>query len=434
MLLYSSYNRKIFKGYLVSWFMPNHAKISPESRKELIGIVRHEIELDLSGGLERYTNNGELGFLYGVSDKNITGYLGRSSIPTTRLDYRKRRILEMAAVKRNKAGTGRTLSEEHKQKISASEKGRKVSKEQRLKTAVTRGYSTPERQQEMISAVRHEIMLYQFGEIKEFTLNSELTERYGMSEDAVLYHLRRALSKKARIIRTRSFSSRPRLSSAPHPDKLSNKKQRELVDSVRAEIERSRLGGDVIFTNNPDLEIKYGVSRKTLVKYLALGLPKEDLTYRAGRLIAQVQTGRVRTLEEREKIASSRKGRFTGENNPNFNGWSSIEPYSLYFMFVMRSYIRERDGHTCQKCGGPENGSAHDVHHVDYDKDNDDERNLLLLCKRCHVRTNPTRNREYWAGVFRELISQVYTRLSETRYQELQEFKGELEKSIKLVA
>ena len=45
-------------------------------------------------------------------------------------------------------------------------------------------------------------------------------------------------------------------------------------------------------------------------------------------------------------------------------------------------------------------GSVLDVHHIDYNKKNNKENNLLTLCRFCHTRTNFNRNT--WIVWFKE--------------------------------
>lgn len=83
-----------------------------------------------------------------------------------------------------------------------------------------------------------------------------------------------------------------------------------------------------------------------------------------------------------------------GENSTNWKGGLSFEPYSPEFNGALKRSIRERDNCACQICGECENGRCHDVHHIDYDKQNNSSNNLILLCHSCHAKTNG--NREYW--------------------------------------
>ena len=69
--------------------------------------------------------------------------------------------------------------------------------------------------------------------------------------------------------------------------------------------------------------------------------------------------------------------------------------------------IRERDGRRCQLCGMPESeclarfGRKLNVHHIDYNRRNNDPTNLISLCQACHAKTNG--DRDY----YREQLGQL---------------------------
>lgn len=60
--------------------------------------------------------------------------------------------------------------------------------------------------------------------------------------------------------------------------------------------------------------------------------------------------------------------------------------YAPEFTALLRRQIRKRDQNTCQMCPktGAENGRALDVHHIDFDKYNNRQTNLVALCQVCH--------------------------------------------------
>lgn len=103
--------------------------------------------------------------------------------------------------------------------------------------------------------------------------------------------------------------------------------------------------------------------------------------------------------ECRSKLFSRK---YTLEGNPNWRGGSSFEPYSTDFNSELKLRIRERDKFTCQECGELENGKSLHVHHIDYDKLNCEEINLITLCEICHTKTNYNRN--YWQSHFMEML------------------------------
>jgi len=80
------------------------------------------------------------------------------------------------------------------------------------------------------------------------------------------------------------------------------------------------------------------------------------------------------TLEQREKKC--------GENNSQWRGGKSKEPYDWRFNKVLKEKIRHRDGNMCKICGDMDNLV---VHHKDSNKMNSVEDNLITLCRHCHA-------------------------------------------------
>jgi endogenous inhibitor of DNA gyrase (YacG/DUF329 family) len=91
-----------------------------------------------------------------------------------------------------------------------------------------------------------------------------------------------------------------------------------------------------------------------------------------------------------------------GENNPNWRGGLSFEPYPIQWRRSLRKHIRERDGRICQICKLHESeyDKKLDIHHIDYNKKNLDPANLISLCHSCHSKTSG--NRECWIAFFNE--------------------------------
>lgn len=108
--------------------------------------------------------------------------------------------------------------------------------------------------------------------------------------------------------------------------------------------------------------------------------------------------GKHFSVEHKRNISKALKGKYGGEKAANWQGGKSLEPYGADFNDTLRSKIRERDGYTCQLCGAPENGRAHQCHHIDYVKRHNNTENFCLLCDSCHIRTNY--NRAFWTHLF----------------------------------
>ena len=104
--------------------------------------------------------------------------------------------------------------------------------------------------------------------------------------------------------------------------------------------------------------------------------------------------GKKHPEEIKRKISKNRIGKCLRENNPNWQGGKSFEIYPEQFWRTKKA-IRERDNYTCQLCG---KYPSFDVHHIDYNKENNEPENLITLCKNCHTKTNF--NRDYWQNYF----------------------------------
>jgi hypothetical protein len=92
-----------------------------------------------------------------------------------------------------------------------------------------------------------------------------------------------------------------------------------------------------------------------------------------------------------------------GENHPNWGGWSSLIPYSKEFTKELKNKIKKRDNNLCSICNKERKLT---IHHIDYDKKNSNEKNLISLCISCHSKTNY--NREYWINLLNEKIKILY--------------------------
>lgn len=109
--------------------------------------------------------------------------------------------------------------------------------------------------------------------------------------------------------------------------------------------------------------------------------------------------------EVREKLSKAQKKRFEEiTNHPMWKGGVSFEPYTTEFNRKLKDIILERDGYVCQECGKTEEelGQKQDIHHIDYNKENCAEDNLISLCRSCNAKAN--QNRQYWTKRFTEIL------------------------------
>jgi len=91
-----------------------------------------------------------------------------------------------------------------------------------------------------------------------------------------------------------------------------------------------------------------------------------------------------------------------GENHPNWIKDRSLLEYADEFTDELKEEIRNRDRRECQLCHKEELDRKLDVHHIDYNKKNCNEENLISLCNLCHMKTNA--NRKYWTEYFSSLV------------------------------
>jgi hypothetical protein len=85
-------------------------------------------------------------------------------------------------------------------------------------------------------------------------------------------------------------------------------------------------------------------------------------------------------------------------NQLGYKHGNGYAPYPLEFNKQLKESIRKRDNYTCQKCGKK---GIH-VHHIDYNKQNCKEDNLITLCMKCNVKANW--NVDYWYAYYRYIM------------------------------
>lgn len=69
--------------------------------------------------------------------------------------------------------------------------------------------------------------------------------------------------------------------------------------------------------------------------------------------------------------------------------------------YILHHIVKKICNYCCVFCNKKENGHSFPIHHIDYNKQNSDIKNLILLCKSCHSKTGF--NREYWIKTFQKI-------------------------------
>lgn len=147
---------------------------------------------------------------------------------------------------------------------------------------------------------------------------------------------------------------------------------------------------------SPDTQIKKG-------QKLALGIKKETVWNKGIKGVCKPNSGSFKQGECRSPETQFKKDTPT-HLHPRWLGGKSFEPYGVGWNKTCKEQIRYRDLYRCGLCGTPESelNRRLSVHHIDYNKKNLSEKNLISLCIKCHMKTNT--NREHWKKYFEEVI------------------------------
>lgn len=148
------------------------------------------------------------------------------------------------------------------------------------------------------------------------------------------------------------------------------------------------------------------------------GIKRSDLSERNKKLKGELNP--AKRIDVRRKMSESRIGKKLSEktkrklsilnrleNNANWRGGISFEPYDLMFNKHTKNIVNKRDAFICQLCGtNILNTKNITTHHIDYDKKNSSLYNLITLCKGCNSKVNF--NRLYWTKYFKNKFGKGY--------------------------
>jgi hypothetical protein len=100
-----------------------------------------------------------------------------------------------------------------------------------------------------------------------------------------------------------------------------------------------------------------------------------------------------------------------GKNHHSYIHGEGNAPYPNKFNDKLKEQIRKRDNYMCQNCKITEEehlivqGRVLSIHHIDYNKNNCKEDNLITVCDFCNIRAN--HNRSYWFDFYKNKLSEV---------------------------
>ncbi len=101
-----------------------------------------------------------------------------------------------------------------------------------------------------------------------------------------------------------------------------------------------------------------------------------------------------------------------GKDNINWQDGKSTELYGIEFNDKLKEIIRKRDNYRCQQCFRHQDELFTktrrkyklNIHHIDYNKQNNNFDNIVSLCRNCHMQTNFKRND--WTEYFQNRIGE----------------------------
>ena len=130
--------------------------------------------------------------------------------------------------------------------------------------------------------------------------------------------------------------------------------------------------------------------------------------FKNGKIISWNQ-GLTKETDERvkkggEATGKALKGKYVGKKSWNWLGGISFDPYGIEFNNELKEKIRKRDNYICQECEFTEKQLEYKlvIHHIDYNKKNNNLNNLISLCRSCHSQTNF--KRENWIKYFKNKL------------------------------
>jgi len=95
-----------------------------------------------------------------------------------------------------------------------------------------------------------------------------------------------------------------------------------------------------------------------------------------------------------------------GSKHHNWRKCTYRGGYLIEFNAKLKTIIRDRDNNVCAICGKPEHiiNKKLAVHHIDYNKNNNLQNNLIALCNKCHIKTTMM-ERTSWKSILSDIVS-----------------------------
>jgi len=118
--------------------------------------------------------------------------------------------------------------------------------------------------------------------------------------------------------------------------------------------------------------------------------------------LRQFHLGKHHSKEAKQKMSISNKR----EKHPNWQGGISFLPYSVEFTKELKQFIKDRDGNECQNPYCDYKSKILAVHHINYNKQDCSQFNLITLCTSCNSKANF--NKREWKRFYKRIIWSKY--------------------------
>lgn len=221
--------------------------------------------------------------------------------------------------------------------------------------------------------------------------NSRLQEGYRLYEEGKQYFCICGCNQGILFKKRYRYTGVPRYINGHNPTILSDegRKKLSLQRKPRTEKEKKAIStGTRLAMQNLEVRKKISDSRKG---------KGHKHTEETKRILSKNNIGELNPFygknhfKEQKQMWSKQR---SGSNNPNWQDGKSFEPYGLDFNRKLKKQIRVLYNFKCVECNYDEKelGYKLHIHHIDYNKKNNDILNLIPLCRPCHAQTNFNRN------------------------------------------
>lgn len=189
---------------------------------------------------------------------------------------------------------------------------------------------------------------------------------------------------------------------------------RHHTEETKQLLSKLRSGaGNGMYGKSVSQEVKDKLSKRFKGRVLSEEHKRKLSESSKGRIISQEQKDRIsKTLKEYFKInpnpfagkthttATKRKlriknlNKYDGPKHPQWQGGISNLPYAFEWPEISLK-IRTRDNNICQNPTCEQRDTRMTVHHIDYNKLNNQEHNLITLCSSCNCKANFNRKEHH---------------------------------------